>query len=75
MGRFKNEVGYVEQSRRLISHRSTGESGVDNEQNENIESTIIKRHGGHLEEHIALTHVIPNRIIQKTCEKQTQRIV
>ncbi|CAF1018502.1 unnamed protein product [Rotaria sp. Silwood1] len=41
---LKNEVGYVEQSRRLTLHRSTGESNVDNEQNENTKSRIMKRH-------------------------------
>ncbi|CAF3520181.1 unnamed protein product [Rotaria sp. Silwood1] len=44
---LKNEVGYVEQSRRLTLHRSTGESNVDNEQNENTKSRIMKRHDGH----------------------------
>ncbi len=36
-------------------HRSANESDFDNEQNENTKSTITKRHGGHSEEHTALT--------------------
>ncbi len=67
----------MEQSRRHGSHRSTGESAVDNEHNENIKSTIIKRRGSHSEEHTVLTpltRVIPERIMEKTREKQTQRV-
>jgi hypothetical protein len=74
---LKNEVGHMEQSRRHLSHRSPGDSAIDNEQNENSKSSTTKRRAGHTEESTAmtpLTRAIPERIVEKTREKQTQRV-
>jgi SPX domain protein involved in polyphosphate accumulation len=68
----------MEQTRRHTSHRSPGDAAVGNEQNENTKtSTTIKRRSSHSEEHTALTpltRVIPERIMEKTREKHTQRV-
>jgi hypothetical protein len=68
----------MEQSRRHVSHRSPAESAVDKTQAENAKSSSIKRRtGGRLEENtpmISLKRVIPERIMEKTREKHTQRV-
>jgi len=67
----------MEQTRRHTSHRPPGDSTAGNEQNENTKTSTIKRRSSHSEEHntlIPLTRVIPERIMEKTREKQTQRV-
>lgn len=67
----------MEQSRRHVTHRSAGESAADNEQNENSKSSTVKRRTGRSEDQTAmipLTRVIPERIMEKTREKHTQRV-
>jgi hypothetical protein len=68
----------MEQSRRHVSHRSPGESAADNAQNENTKSSSVKhRTGGRSEDGmpmIPLKRVIPERIMEKTREKHTQRV-
>lgn len=76
---LKNEVGHIEQSRRHVAlHRAPAESGVDNEPKESSKgSTIKRRHASRSEDNpamIPLTRVLPERLIEKTREKQTQRV-
>lgn len=64
----------MEQSRRHASHRTTAENPAENEPNE---STVVKRRTGRGEDTAArtpLTRAIPERIMEKTREKQTQRV-
>ncbi len=68
----------MEQSRRHVSHRSPGESAAENTQNENKKSSSVKhRSGGRSDDNmpmIPLKRVIPERIMEKTREKRTQRV-
>ena len=71
---LKYEAGHMEQSRRHASHRSGAESSAANDPNE---STVVKRRTSRSEDNptrTPLTRVIPERIMEKTREKQTQRV-
>jgi hypothetical protein len=77
---LKNELRHMEQSRRHTSHRS-GVSGADtagdNEHHDGTKSTTTKRRSSHSEEHTAmtpLTRVLPERLVEITREKHTQRV-
>ncbi len=77
---LKNEAGSIDQTRRHASHRSGasgGDAAADNEQHDGTKSTVTKRRSSHSEEHTALTplaRVLPERLVEKTREKQTQRV-
>ncbi|UJR08698.1 hypothetical protein I4U23_012956 [Adineta vaga] len=74
---LKNEVGHMEQARRHVSHRSGAsgaEASVNNDQHDETKSSTIKRRS---EDHTVmapLTRVLPERLVEKTREKQTQRV-
>ncbi|CAF3751375.1 unnamed protein product [Adineta steineri] len=77
---MKSQVGYVEQSRRRVSHRSgasVADASANNEQNDEKKSSIIKHRSNRSEDPSVttpLTRVLPDRLVEKTREKQTQRI-
>ncbi len=79
---LKNEVNLVEQARRHASHRSPVNNPGDNDQNtdanptDSAKSTTVKRHSVTNEENnlmAPLTRVLPERLIKRTREKQSQR--
>ena len=68
----------MEKARRHASHRS-GASGADaaTDNDDTKSSSVKRRTGDHKEEHSAmapLTRVLPERLIEKTREKRTQRV-
>ncbi|CAF3055234.1 unnamed protein product [Rotaria sp. Silwood2] len=82
---LKNEVLQIEQARRSGFHRATITSGnsAGNDPNigvtntDGIKSTKSKHRSGHTEDdHIMapLTRVLPERLIERTREKHTQRV-
>ncbi len=83
---MKNEANHVEQSRRHASHRTITTSATNpanNDQNpaatttDGAKSTTVKRRSVRDEEHnvtAPLTRVLPERLVELTREKQTQRI-
>ena len=83
---MKNEVFHIEQARRSTFHRSAVKS-MDNiaENDENVDAnntegpkrTKVKRHLVRSEQSTIaapLTHVLPERLIERTREKQSQRV-
>lgn len=70
---LKYEAGHMEQSRRHASHRTTTDNAAENDPNE---SSGIKRRTVREDTttRTPLTRVIPERIMEKTREKQTQRV-
>ncbi|CAF1331126.1 unnamed protein product [Adineta ricciae] len=74
---LKSEVGHIEQSRRHVSHRS-GASGAEpsgnNEVHDETKSSTIKRRSEDQTAVTPLTRVLPERLVEKTREKQTQRV-
>jgi SPX domain protein involved in polyphosphate accumulation len=82
---LKNEVNHVEQARRRASHRSVVSSlnnpgdnyqTNDADPTDNVKSTTVKRHSVANERHnlmAPLTRVLPERLIERTREKQSQR--
>ena len=71
---MKFEAGHMEQSRRHASHRAAAENPAENDSKE---STVVKRRAGRGEDtatRTPLTRGIPERIMEKTREKQTQRV-
>ena len=83
---MKNEVFHIEQARRSAFHRSTVKStdntaendeNVDATKTEGAKRTKVKRHLARSErDTIAapLTRVLPERLIERTREKQSQRV-
>ncbi|CAF1138714.1 unnamed protein product [Rotaria sp. Silwood1] len=77
---LQTEVDHLEQSRRHASRRSEASStnvAVVNEQNEDGRSSKKRRRSVHAEEQTAvapLARVLPERLIEKTREKQTKRV-
>ncbi|CAF0963545.1 unnamed protein product [Adineta steineri] len=83
---LKHEAVHVEQARRHGSHRTNATSSTThptNDQNtgatttDGNKSTTVKRRSIHVEEHdimAPLTRVLPERLIERTREKQTQRL-
>jgi len=76
---LKNEVGRVEQSRRhASSHRTPTELTAENEPNEPSKGSTVKRRTGNRSEEnsamMPLARVLPERLVEKTREKQTQRV-
>ncbi|CAF2688139.1 unnamed protein product [Rotaria sp. Silwood2] len=77
---LQSEVGHVEQSRRHASRRSEA-SGTNtvvvNEQNDDVKSSKKSRRSVHTEDQTVvapLTRALPERLAEKTREKQTKRV-
>jgi hypothetical protein len=72
---LKNELGHTEQVRRPASHRSGSDvpdASVITQRNDDAKST--SRRSAHSSQHTLMTRVLPERLIERTREKQTQRV-